>query len=156
MQNSTESKVHTVPKTVLAVVIAIVVTALLLGLGYAAGMARGGAQVGSHEVAADANAQFFDIKLFIGHEVAGVPTLSSEDICAAAEEVLGIESYTAQEADGVYENDHEDSTVISILQVDAATKDDIVENVPRLAARLQQESILVSIDPSTADLIYAE
>ena len=84
---------------------------------------------------------FAQIQLTIGHNVAGVPTHDTFDVCHKVEQILGIEAYTAIPCYGMWRGEAEASTRIEIV-TDPENARVIHDNVAFLAHSLDQEAIM--------------
>lgn len=96
-----------------------------------------------------------DLHLTIGHNVAGVPTHNTGDVCRACAGVLGIEAFTATQCLGVWRGEAEASTRIEVCAVDEAEAARIWALLPDLAAALDQVEIMAEVAPSRVRFVSA-
>lgn len=96
-----------------------------------------------------------DLHLTIGHNVAGVPTHNTGDVCRACAGVLGIEAFTAVQCLGVWRGEAEASTRVEICAVSEAEAARIWQLLPDLAAVLGQVEIMAEVMPSRVRFVQA-
>lgn len=97
----------------------------------------------------------YSIHLTIGHNVKGVPTFKTREICEFASEYLGIEAFTAMECAGMWQGERENSTRIEICALSESEADSIRANVPILAQALAQDSIMCETRPDHVEFVEA-
>jgi len=96
------------------------------------------------------------VELTIGHNVMGVPTFSTMEICGYVSEFLGINAFTAIECAGMWNGESEKSTRIEICALTENEANEIRDSIPVLAQALAQESIMFEIRKSYVDFINWE
>lgn len=94
--------------------------------------------------------------LYIGHNVAGVPTLTPFAITQAVERILGVQGYTAASATGFWQGMSEDTTVIIIASETAREAALIANTVPALCVELHQECIMMEQTESAITFVAAQ
>lgn len=90
----------------------------------------------------------YDVKLTIGHNVNGVDELDMNLVCAAVENVLGVEAFTALPCRGMWRGEAEESTRIEMNALTDAATMNVMELLPMLADELGQEQIMFEKNPS--------
>lgn len=89
----------------------------------------------------------YNVQIFVGHNVAGTPTLDSETICKALDN-MGAIAYTAIPCAGSWKGERESTTCILFAEVCATCAETLRRVVvPALCADLQQEAIMYRADP---------
>jgi hypothetical protein len=94
----------------------------------------------------------YTISLTIGHNVAGVPTLSTAEVVAAATTYFGAKGATVMGANGMWCGIPEKSTRIEIVR-DNLEEEDIRARVRRLSRVLRQECIMCEITRTCVEFL---
>lgn len=94
------------------------------------------------------------VTLSIGHNVGPVEALDTAIICNTVTELMPVDGYTAIPCLGMWQGMAEKSTRIEFV-VDEQDAAAIVVRVPELAARLNQEAVMVEVAPVNVSFIAA-
>lgn len=99
---------------------------------------------------------YYDITLWIGHNVDGKPALSGAMVEATTLNVLELQGATFSDVRGIWQGEREESTRVDICHMTQDEVDDIRARVPYLASVLNQDSIMLAITPSYTEFIAAQ
>ena len=94
------------------------------------------------------------VTLTIGHKVGPVESLTTETVCVAVSETLGVAGYTAILCLGMWMGVPETSTRIEIIVDNERTANELCARVPALARALGQEAIMCESCPTTTTFVY--
>ena len=96
------------------------------------------------------------VHLTIGHNVKGIPTFTTAEVCGHVSDVLGLEAFTAIECLGMWRGEVEKSTRIEVCGLTDEEAAGIRELVPVLAAALAQDAIMCEIRRDAIEFVEAE
>lgn len=82
------------------------------------------------------------LQLTIGHNVAGAPKWSIQNVTAAVALTLEVEAFTAIPCYGMWKGEAEESTRIEVCNVTDEQAQAIRARIPRLSELLEQEAIM--------------
>lgn len=92
----------------------------------------------------------------IGHDIGDkVNALDTFEIMAAAFEILKFEACTVYEANGYWRGGYEETTIIEIAGIDERTANAYMDDLPDLAAALDQTSVYGTITAGTCRECFA-
>lgn len=94
------------------------------------------------------------VTLTIGHKVGSVEKWDTPTICDAVTTILGVEAFTAIPCFGMWKGQAETSTRVEIITSEDAAQS-IENEVPFLAAMLEQEAIMCEVRPCATSFVAA-
>ena len=80
------------------------------------------------------------IHITVGHNVRGIRTWTTADVCRAFERIANVDAYTAIPCYGMWRGEAEESTRIEVFTDNPAP---ILETMGALAGALEQDAVMV-------------
>lgn len=94
----------------------------------------------------------YQITLTVGHNVKGVPTLTTREVVNCVTTYLGAKGATVLGCDGMWEGVPETSTRIEVVR-DNLTRDMIYKRVRKMSRCLRQEAIMCEVKEVTIEFL---